>query len=287
MTGTSTLALLIGTPVWITLHIRDGAFYWTPIALMLILWVINGLGITVGYHRLATHESFKTHQWMEKLLYSCGAMAAQGAVWKWIADHLTHHMFSDKKGDPHSPNDGFFWSHWGWTIPYASPFRAGYEKKLNQNQAIQWVSKYNAIWVFGPFVLCFLITGCESLFLARWDSLLSMGWDGVLWGGFIRLGFTYHITWSVNSVCHKWGSQPYPTGDRSRNNFIVAFFGFGEGWHNNHHAFNWSARQGLEWWEIDLSWYLIWLLQKLHLAWDVGVPTKEGKEARKLVPVAV
>ncbi len=245
--------------------------------------LISAAGITVGYHRLCTHRSFATSPALRYLFASAGSMAVQGPVIRWCAEHRRHHQHSDTERDPHSPHmskdgswgegiwatlRGAFHAHLGWLFAERSKGLGRYAVDLHADPALVLADRHFVRWVlaglFFPAALGGLVT------LSWWGVLL-----GFLWGGLVRVFLVHHITWSVNSVCHLWGTQPFDCHDQSRNNAIVAFLAMGEGWHNNHHAFPSSARHGLRWWEFDASYLLIRLLAAVGLARQVRVPSSE------------
>jgi len=234
-------------------------FSWKALILAVLLWWIAGsLGIGMGYHRLLTHRGYKTPKWVEYVLAVCGTLALEGGPLLWVATHRQHHQNTDKEGDPHSPRDGGFWAHMGWvltgqTMQHNSAELLPYVPELRKDRFHVWISRWH--WV--PITLLAIL-------------LLAIGgWRYVLWGIFLRTVVGLHSTWLVNSATHMWGKQRFRTRDDSRNSFWVALLTFGEGWHNNHHAFPQSARHGLAWYELDLNWYGIWILRMLRLAWDV------------------
>ncbi len=234
-------------------------FSWKALILAVLLWWIAGsLGIGMGYHRLLTHRGYKTPKWVEYVLSVCGTLALEGGPLLWVATHRKHHQNTDKEGDPHSPHDGGFWAHMGWvltgqTMQASSAELLPYVPELRKDRFHVWISRWH--WV--PITLLAIL-----LFAVG-------GWRYVLWGIFLRTVIGLHSTWLVNSATHMWGKQRFRTRDDSRNSFWVALLTFGEGWHNNHHAFPQSARHGLAWYELDLNWYGIWILRVLRLAWDV------------------
>jgi sn-1 stearoyl-lipid 9-desaturase len=213
------------------------------------------LGITLGFHRLVTHRSFQTPKWLEYFLMFCGTLACQGGPIEWIGTHRAHHLYSDTDPDPHDSNKGFWWSHMGWLV-YYRPTEIDLSRLTKD--------------IAGDPVYQFLEKNMLFIQIALGVALLLLGgWSFVVWGIFVRVVFVYHCTWLVNSATHKFGYRSHESGDRSTNCWWVALLVFGEGWHNNHHAFQYSARHGLEWWEIDLTWMTIRLLQTLGLAWNV------------------
>ncbi|MFB2837292.1 acyl-CoA desaturase [Floridanema evergladense] len=236
-------------------------FSWAAIGLAVFLhWVTGGLGITLGWHRLLSHRSFQTPKWLEYFLAFCGVLASQGGIIDWVGLHRLHHLHSDQEPDPHDSNRGFLWSHIGWML-FDSPANADipkFTKDLAEDPVYQFFQKY--------FVLIQVILGIGLYLLG--------GWPFVVWGIFVRLFAVFHCTWFVNSATHKFGYRTYESGDRSTNCWWVALVTYGEGWHNNHHAFQYSARHGLQWWEIDMTWKTIQVLQFLGLAQNVKLPQK-------------
>jgi stearoyl-CoA desaturase (delta-9 desaturase) len=247
---------------------------WTELALLLVMYTATGLGVTVGYHRLFAHRSFETVGPVKFVLAVLGSMAVQGPVLKWVAVHRRHHQHSDQPEDPHSPHHygggirgilaGFWHAHVGWIFKADYPNLRRYVRDLHADKLLRVTSSLFGVWVFLglaiPAVLGGVLTG-------TWTGAFL----GLLWGGLVRIFLGHHVTWSINSVCHLWGSRPFDGHDQSRNNLIFGLLGFGEGWHNNHHAFPSSARHGLRWWELDLSYLTIRALELLGLARRVRV----------------
>ncbi len=256
--------------------------------LFLIFFFVSGLGVTVGFHRHFTHGSFKTFPVIRYILAAFGMFAAEMSLFGWVAHHRAHHQFSDVPGDPHSPHiheegwwgrvKGFFHAHMGW-FSKKLPGREGYIGDLLRDRGLRVVNALFPLWVVLGLILPALIAFAFTL---DWNAALL----GFVWGGVVRLWAVYHLTWSINSICHIWGYRRFNTRDHSVNNPILGVLGFGEGWHNNHHKLPTSARHGLRWWEVDLSWYVIWLMKKFHLAWDLHVPTREKIEAVMKKPTA-
>jgi stearoyl-CoA desaturase (delta-9 desaturase) len=251
---------------------------WMIIGLLAVMYVLTGLGITVGYHRLFTHQAFETSRVVKFIFGILGSMAVQGPLLRWVALHRLHHQCSDHDGDPHSPTHhgqgiigvfrGLFHAHMGWLFTRETPDLARYVKDLRKSKMIRSVSALFPLWV---------VMGLTIPTLLGW--LMVGGWQGALlgliWGGLARIFLVHHVTWSINSVCHLWGHQPYKVKDHSKNNFIIAVLALGEGWHNNHHAFPTSARHGLRWWQFDFSFLVIRIMAFLHLVWKVKVPAKQ------------
>ena len=237
-------------------------FTWPAFWLCIVLqWLTGGFGITLGFHRLLTHRSFKPPKWLEYLTTVCGTLALQGGPVKWVATHRVHHAFSDRPQDPHSPKKGFLWAHMLWLFTY--------------DEILDHPKRY---WRFAPE----LARDPVHQFLNKTHTLQTVllgailyalgGWSFVVWGVFVRLVFVYHSTWLVNSAAHLWGYQTFDTGEGSRNNWWVALLTYGEGWHNNHHAYPYSAAHGLRWWEFDLTYLTIRLLALFGLATNIRLP---------------
>jgi sn-1 stearoyl-lipid 9-desaturase len=231
-------------------------FSWTALLVGAALWwITGGLGITLGFHRLLTHQSFTAPRWVQRFLALCGTLAVQGGPIAWVAGHRVHHAHSDRELDPHNSRKGFWWAHVGW-IFFRDPKLGNFEGYKN----------YAKDLALDPFYL----------FLDRWYVVLQIalgvillllgGWSLVVWGIFVRLVFGWHCTWLVNSAAHMFGYQAYDSRDDSRNCWWVALLSFGEGWHNNHHAFPRSARHGLRWWEFDASFLVLRAMEKAGLA---------------------
>lgn len=231
-------------------------FSWGAIGVAFALyWITGGIGVTLGFHRLVSHRSFQTPKWLEYCLIFCGTLACQGGPIDWIGLHRIHHKYSDTEPDPHNSNRGFWWSHMDWMF-----------HKLPANDA---VPRYTQDIKDDPFYkFCqnnlILIQVALGLLLYAFG-----GWPYVIWGIFARLVVVFHCTWFVNSATHKFGYKRYESNDNSRNCWWVALLTFGEGWHNNHHAYQYSARHGLTWWEIDTTWMAICVLQWLGLATEI------------------
>lgn len=242
-------------------------FSWPMVGLFAVTYLISGcLGITLSFHRQISHRSFATPKWLEYALAYCGVLAVQGDPIEWASSHRYHHLHTDTPMDPHSPYEGFWWSHMGWLLDNEATLtrvgRRGNTADLEAQPFYRFIRDTYAWHVVAQFVGLYLLGGFPA----------------VVWGGALRVAWVYHITWFVNSASHCWGSQSYNTGDLSRNNWWVGILAFGEGWHNNHHAFEFSARHGLEWWQYDATWAVISTLQKLGLATNVKLPTEKQKQ---------
>ncbi len=251
------------------------------------IYLLTGLGITVGFHRLFTHRSFATHPWLRGVFAGLGSAAIEGPVISWVADHRKHHACSDKEGDPHSPHvghgsgwkgalKGFVHAHVGWIFIHT---QRGSKKRfapdLLRDPVVSFVDRTFVLWaVLGlaiPFGLGVAIGGD-----------LGAGLTGLLWGGAVRVFVLHHVTYSINSLCHIFGRQDFDTTDESRNLAWLALPTLGEAWHNNHHAFPTSARHGLRRWQLDPSALVIAGLEKLGLAWDVVKIAPERQAAKAI-----
>jgi stearoyl-CoA desaturase (Delta-9 desaturase) len=253
------------TVVLVALHISAVAalfmFSWKALFVAVFLyWMCTGLGISMGYHRLHTHRSYKVPRWLEYFFAVCGTLTLEGGPIFWTAVHRLHHQKSDELGDPHSPRDGAWWAHVGWIL-------IG-ETKHNNTRAM---AKYAPDLAKDPFYLW--LNDYHWVPLAILTGILALvgGLPMVMWGVGMRVVVGLHATWLVNSATHMWGGRRFNTRDDSRNNWWVALITFGEGWHNNHHAHPTSARHGLAWYEVDHSWILIKLLKAVGIAKAVKV----------------
>jgi stearoyl-CoA desaturase (Delta-9 desaturase) len=256
------------------------------ISLAVIMWLLSGLGISVGYHRLFAHASFQAAPSVRAFLAVCGAMAGQGGVISWVAMHRMHHEFADREGDLHSPNlngsgitgtlRGLWHAHFSWMAAHPYPNVAHYAPDLLRDKTLTYISRHYYRWnLLGfviPAVLCGLLTW-------SWWGVLT----GFLWGGFVRMFVLEHGIWSLNSICHMLGTRRFRTRDESRNNGWLALFIFGEAWHHNHHAFPNSASFGLSWQRLDPGYWFICLLSAMGLAREIRVPSEQQIAARLLV----
>jgi stearoyl-CoA desaturase (delta-9 desaturase) len=236
---------------------------WLDITLMLVFYLISGLGITIGFHRMLTHKSFETSKFVKGLFLVMGCMAWEGPPIVWASTHIKHHAHSDEEDDPHSPLVSLWHAHIGWMFLDASDTET-YGTWLKKDPVVVWANRTWWIWGLVGMII----------------PLLIGGWTGLLWGGFVRVFITHHVTWSVNSICHTFGKRPFETTDASRNNWLIGLLAFGEGWHNNHHAFPRSAFHGMEWWQFDLSSWIIRMMEKAKLVWKVHRVRPQDKEKR-------
>jgi stearoyl-CoA desaturase (delta-9 desaturase) len=260
-------------------------FHWVDLALFAGFYILCAFGTTIGFHRFFTHRGFETRAPIKALLAILGCMTMQGPVTQWVTDHRKHHALSDKPGDPHSPHGhgdgpwgalrGFVHAHVGWMFRNLGMEQGReYGRDLYEDRLVRTIDRLYLLWVvltLGiPFAIGYAIGG-------TWQA----GVEGLVWGGLIRIAAYQHATFSVNSICHMFGRQDYRTRDEARNNWIVALLVFGEGWHNNHHAFPVSARHGLQRGQLDVSWWVIRGLEKAGLVWNVKVPDAAQLERRR------
>jgi stearoyl-CoA desaturase (delta-9 desaturase) len=263
---------------------------WTDLTLLAVGYVLTGLGITVGYHRLFTHRAFQTKQWLRWTFAVFGSMAVEGPVLAWVADHRKHHQFSDVEGDPHSPHvgggDGFFGAaknlfhaHVGWL--FRSEGRAElakYVPDMLAERGMKFISRTFLLWLAVslavPAAIGYAISG-------TWQGALT----ALLWGGAIRIFLLHHVTFSINSICHFWGRRNFKTTDESRNVWLLSLISFGESWHNNHHAFPTSAFHGMRKLEatLDPGGWVITGLEKVGLATKVVRIPRDRQSAKSLV----
>lgn len=279
-----TLLPFVGAAVGIPLLWNRGV-RGLDITLFLALYVITGMGVTVGFHRMLTHRSFDTVKPLKVFLAICGSLAVQGSVVSWVADHRRHHAYTDKPGDPHSPHleeaegvkgvlKGLWHAHTGW---FFNPEKTNVEKfapDLLRDKAIVKVSKCFPLFAVMSFTLPALI-----------GLLVTRSWIGAVtafvWGGLARIFFLHHVTWSINSICHFYGKRPFRSSDLSTNNWVMALLSFGEGWHNSHHAFPTSYKHGLERLQFDPSAWFINGLRKMGLAYNIKLPTPAQLAAKR------
>jgi stearoyl-CoA desaturase (delta-9 desaturase) len=280
ITGVPPLLLVVaGWRLW------DNELRWRDVAIFAVLYSATALGVTVGFHRLLTHRSFKTYPWLRGLLAVLGTMSVEGPVISWVADHRKHHTYTDRLGDPHSPHvdhgggwrgalRGLLHAHVGWLFDHTQRgARERFAPDLLADPVVSFVDRTFLLWsLLGlaiPFGLGVLIGGS-----------LDAGLDGLLWGGAVRILVLHHVTYSINSLCHFFGRRRFRTDDHSRNLRWLAPFSFGEAWHNNHHAFPTSAFHGMGPGELDISGLIIAGLERAGLIWDVQRVSPDRQAAR-------
>ncbi|KAM1164679.1 hypothetical protein ACFX13_024792 [Malus domestica] len=246
-------------------------FNWPAFWVAVALYFVVGVSVNLSYHRQLSHRSFKLPKWLEYFFAYCGVLSFQRSPLEWVSIHRSHHQFTDTLKDPHSPVRGFWYSHIGWIFDFRSRF-GSYDALLKNVGDLKRDPFYRFLHYTYPLhaisfgVLLYAVGGLPFL----------------VWGLGVRSVIFLHATFGINSICHTWGQQVWNTGDLSRNNWLIGLMAHGEGWHNNHHAFEYSARHGLEWWEIDVTWYVIRFLQIIGLATEVKLPTETQKKRKAL-----
>src|SRR5919198_5403565 len=257
---------------------------WTSLAILVLMYLLTGFGGTLGFHRLLTHRSFATYRGVQYALAALGSMSVQGPVMSWVADHRKHHAHTDREGDPHSPHGhggglkgalaGLWYAHMGWLFDRAGQAEhARYAAELSEDRGMRAIHRTFLAWV---------VLGIAIPAGIGWTVAGSArgALEGALWGGGVRIFLLHHPTWSINSVCHFFGTRRFDLEDHSTNVFWLAPFTFGEAWHHNHHAFPRSAMHGLKKWEIDPTAYVIRGMRRLKLAWNV-VEISPERQAQK------
>jgi len=260
------------------------AFSWVYLAILAVMYMLTAVGITVGYHRLFTHRSFSAPKPVAAILAALGSMAVEGPVLQWVAVHRRHHQHSDHDEDPHSPHAhgsdlkgilrGMWHAHLGWMFRSTPRSPSRYIRDFRDDKLVKRMSALFPVWVLMGLIIPAALGG---LFTMSWMGVLL----GFIWGGLVRVFLVHHVTWSINSVCHIWGTRPFRSHDESRNNPIFGVLALGEGWHNNHHAFPTSARHGLRWWQIDISYMIIRGMALVGLAKDIRTPSPERIAAKR------
>jgi stearoyl-CoA desaturase (Delta-9 desaturase) len=274
------LAILVAIPIaW------GGWLGWLDVAIAAGMYLVSGLGITVGFHRHFTHRAFKANRGTKIAMAIAGSLAIEGPVIRWVSDHRKHHKYSDKEGDPHSPwrygetipalIKGLFYAHMGWMFDVEQTNQRQYAPDLLKDDDIRRISKAFP-WLTIVSVLLPAVLG----------GLLSWSWQGAVtgffWGTLVRVGLLHHVTWSINSICHAVGERPFQSRDKSGNVWWLAFLSMGESWHNLHHADPTCARHGVLKGQIDASARVIWALEKLGWAWDVRWPSEDRIQAKRI-----
>jgi stearoyl-CoA desaturase (delta-9 desaturase) len=285
ITGIVTAApvLALGFVVW---QVWGDFLRWSDAIVFAIMYLATGLGVTVGFHRLFTHRSFKTSRPVRAVFAVLGSAAIEGPIISWVADHRKHHTFSDQEGDPHSPHvghgggwrgalKGLLHAHVGWLFIHTHRgARNRYARDLIDDPVVNFVDRTFLVWAIGGLVMAFAL---GWLIGGSFYAALT----GLLWGGAVRMLVVHHVTYSINSLCHFFGRRRFETEDESRNLFWLSLLTLGESWHNNHHAFPTSAMHGMRSWELDPSALVIRGMEKAGLAWDVVRidPERQAKKA--------
>jgi stearoyl-CoA desaturase (Delta-9 desaturase) len=273
--------------LWSTSGISD-----LDIGLLVCMYVFTILGVELGYHRYLTHRSLKAGSPLTALLIIAGSMAAQGPPIWWVAIHRRHHVHGDQARDPHTPSAtvhgrslgrrlaGAWHAHIGWMFrpECTAAHSTRYARDVLGDKQIWWIDRYYWGWILLGLAIPAAIGG---LFTASWSG----AWTGFIWGGVVRMFLGQHALWlGIVTVCHLFGTRPFKSDDDSCNNVVVAILFLGDGWHNNHHAFPTSAKVGLRWWEVDMTWWVISALKRLGLVWDVKVPSASSIESKLCSP---
>jgi stearoyl-CoA desaturase (delta-9 desaturase) len=276
--------MALGFVAW---QLWEKALHWSDLLIFGLFYLLCGLGVTVGFHRLFTHRSFATTRWLRFTFAVLGSAAIEGPVISWVADHRKHHAFSDLPGDPHSPHvdhgdglrgalRGLAHAHLGWLFLHTQRgAKRRYAPDLLADPVVRFVDRTFVLWTVAGLGAAF------GLGVAIGGSITA-GLTGLLWGGAVRILVLHHMTYSINSLCHFFGRRRFETGDESRNLMWLALPTFGESWHNNHHAFPTSASHGLRRWELDISSLVIRGLEAVGLVWDVVRVSPQRQQARVL-----
>jgi stearoyl-CoA desaturase (delta-9 desaturase) len=252
---------------------------WSDLAIAAVMYYLTALGVTLGFHRLLTHRSFATYRGVEYGLAILGSMSVQGPVMSWVADHRKHHAHTDQEGDPHSPHvdrgglRGLVYAHLGWLFDRAGQApHDRYARDLFEDAGMQRIHRLFPLWV---------VLGLAIPFALGWalDGAVAGGLTAALWGGAVRIFLLHHVTWSINSVCHFFGTRRFAVDDHSTNVFWLSLLSLGESWHHNHHAFPRSAVHGMRWWEVDPTGWAVRALRRVRLAWNVVEITPERQRA--------
>ncbi|WP_217552120.1 fatty acid desaturase [Streptomyces sp. GbtcB6] len=255
------------------------------VAMAVVAYLVSGFGLTVGYHRLFTHRSFKAKRGLRIALAVAGSLGVEGSPVQWVANHRRHHAFADREGDPHSPwrfgtdtralLKGLLHAHIGWMLKRELSNRARFAPDIAADRDLRVVGR-----LFGPLTVLSLLAPAlvGGLVTGSWTGALT----GFFWAGVMRMALLHHVTWSVNSVCHVAGSRPFAARDKATNFWPLALLSFGESWHNSHHADPTGARHGVLPGQLDPSARLIRIFEKLGWAYDVRWPSADRLGARLL-----
>jgi len=259
----------------------------TDIAILVVCYLVTAIGVTVGFHRLLTHRAFATYPWLEHTFAVMGSLSVQGSVMDWVADHRKHHAHTDVEGDPHSPHvghgsglAGLWHAHTGWLMETQgqADWRK-YARDLYDDPTMRAIGRSFPLLAFASLAVPTLAGWALQGFT------LSGALQGLVWGGLVRIFLVHHVTWSVNSICHFFGTRRFEIDDRSTNVAWLSLLSLGESWHHNHHAFPRSAMHGLRRWEVDPSAWIIGGLERVGLAWNVIRISPERQRAKATVAV--
>lgn len=252
----------------------------TAVIVCLLSYFIRMFAITAFYHRYFSHKTFKTSRLVQFIFAVIGATATQrGPIW-WAAHHRHHHIYSDTEHDTHSPQHGFWHSHLKWFLLKKNfATKSKYVTDLQQFPELRWVDRFDVIF---PVIYAVLMFGLGAYLSKAYPALQTSSWQILIWGYFISTVMLSHVTYCINSLAHVFGFRSYNTKDNSRNNFVLALFTLGEGWHNNHHCCPGSVKQGFKWWQIDVSYYLLVLMNKLGIIWQLKYPNQKLLNKKKI-----
>jgi len=245
---------------------------WTAVWVCVLSYLMRMFAITAFYHRYFSHKSFKTSRFTQSLFAIIGATATQrGPIW-WAAHHRHHHVHADGEQDSHSPKHGFWHSHIKWFLMKKNfVTKSAYVKDLESYSELKFIDRFDVLF---PLIFASLLYVLGDFLSSHFPALNTSAWQLVVWGYFISTVLLSHVTYCINSLAHVFGFRSYATNDDSRNNFILAIFTLGEGWHNNHHCCPGSVKQGFKWWQLDVSYYVLYVLSKLGIIWDLKYPNE-------------
>lgn len=256
-------------------------FSWFAIWVAVFMYIVRMFAITAFYHRYFSHKNFQTSRFVQFVFALIGASAAQrGPLW-WASHHRVHHAKSDTEDDPHSPKHrGFLWSHMLWFLSDRNfPAVTSKIKDFSQYRELRILDRFDMLV---PVLTAVTLYAIGEYLGSRFESLATSGWQLLIWGYFVSTVFLYHATYTINSLAHRYGSRRFETKDSSRNNWLLAILTLGEGWHNNHHYYCGTVRQGFRWYEIDLSFYILKIMSYLGLVWDLKPIPRRIKEQMAL-----
>ena len=252
--------------------------WWGLLFLPIGNYFFTSMGIGAGYHRLLTHKGFDCPKWLEYTLVTLGVCSFQDSPARWVLVHRVHHQHSDHQPDPHTPNVSGFWSHMGWLfidnleLSTANAYDR-YCRDLMRDRYYLWLQRnLNWVLVYAIHALVFLVIGFGLSFVFAPENITYFTASFFFWTVIMRTVYTWHVTWAINSAAHMWGYRNYETREDSRNNWLFALLTNGEGWHNNHHADPRSARHGHRWWELDITYISLWVLERVGLIKNLARP---------------
>ncbi|MEZ5470842.1 MAG: acyl-CoA desaturase [Marinicella sp.] len=257
---------------------------WAALLICFLSYLIRMFAITAFYHRYFSHKSFKTSRPVQFVFAIIGATATQrGPIW-WAAHHRHHHIHSDSEDDSHSPRHGFWHSHMKWFLMKKNfPVKSQYVKDLKQYPELRFVDRYDILFPILFAIGLFVLGGWLD---SKYPQLGTSSGQVLIWGYFVSTVLLSHVTYCINSLAHVFGFRTYETGDNSRNNFLLALLTLGEGWHNNHHCSPGSVKQGFKWWQIDISYYVLLMLSKLGVIWELKYPNEALLQKKQILKLS-